>query len=92
MDISISKREILEYEKLKLISQIAPIEDKLKHFSEKYNQSYSEFEKTILTREEEEIEEEWDDYIEWKGYGKTLNDLNNKLQDLENVKNITIIE
>ena len=38
MDISISKREILEYEKLKLISQIAPIEDKLKHFSEKYNQ------------------------------------------------------
>jgi hypothetical protein len=35
--------------------------------------------------------EEWDDYIEWKANFEILKDLENKLIELDNTKNIKIV-
>ncbi len=89
MEILISRKDIIEYEKLKIISKIAPIKEKIKFFEKKYKCSFEEFEKKILNKNKEKFEE-WDDYIEWKAYVESLRELERKLREVENAENIRI--
>ncbi len=89
MELLISKEDLIEYEKLKIISKIAPIKEKIKFFEKKYKCSFEEFEKKISEKNKEKFEE-WDDYIEWKAYVESLKDLEGKLKEVENVGNIRI--
>lgn len=89
MDIIISKDEIKEYEKLKIITQLTLIKEKIKLFENKYSCSLDEFKKKI--EENEEIFEEWDDYIEWKANFKIFKDLEKKVSEIDNAKNIKVI-
>ncbi len=90
MDIRISKMEIKEYEKLKVIAQMAPIAAKIQQFEEKYKMKLTSFENTI--KKEEENFEKWDDLIEWKGYVKALAELERKIKEIENAQDVRITE
>ena len=85
-----SSDEIKEYEKLKIISQATPIKEKVKIFENKYNCSFKEFEKKMGKNKENFGE--WDDYIEWKAYLDTLEDLQRKQREIENAKHIKITQ
>jgi len=89
MDIIISKDEIIEYEKLKVISEITLTKEKMTLFEKKYGCSIDEFRKKM--EDSDESFEEWDDYIEWKANFELLKDLENKLIELDNAKNIKIV-
>jgi len=89
MDIIISKEEIIEYEKLKVISEITLTKEKTILFEKKYGCSIDVFRKRM--EETDENFGEWDDYIEWKANFELLKDLENKLIELDNAKNIKIV-
>lgn len=88
LDITISKKEIKEYEKLKIISQASLVKEKIKLFETKYNCDFKEFEEEIQSNQEDF--QKWDDFIEWKAYYRTLDDLNKKMAEIENAENIRI--
>jgi len=90
MHISISKTEIKQYEKLKVIAQMAPISGKIKQFEDKYKLNLDKFETSI--KKEDEDFEKWDDLIEWKGYLKALEDLERKLKEIDNAQDVRITE
>ncbi len=90
MDIRISKTEIKEYEKLKVIAQMAPIAAKINQFEHKYKMKLAKFETSIKKGEEDF--EKWDDLVEWKGYAKALEDLEKTFKDIDNVKDVRITE
>ena len=88
MSIIMSKDEIKGFEKLKAISQIAPIKERLRFFESKYKCTFEEFKNKI--KQEKEDFKKWDDYIEWKAYIENLKDLESKLRKIEDAKDIRI--
>ncbi|MDI3474530.1 MAG: hypothetical protein PWQ95_258 [Thermococcaceae archaeon] len=72
-EVVVTEDEIIMYEKLKLISELAPIREKIAEFERKYGVSFEEFEKQL--REKEENFETWDDYIEGKAYVRKFREL-----------------
>ena len=89
MDIIVSKDEIIEYKKLKVISEITLSKEKVTLLEQKYGCSIDEFRKKM--EDSKEIFEEWDDFIEWKANTELLKDLENKLTELDNAKDIRIV-
>jgi hypothetical protein len=71
------KAKILK--KLEIISELAPIKEKIKLFEKKYKCNFKEFEKRMFKLNEENYEM-WDDYIEWKAYIHRYNELNKRLK------------
>ncbi|WXG41547.1 MAG: hypothetical protein WED07_12415 [Candidatus Freyarchaeum deiterrae] len=88
MDLKVSREEIKEYQRLKIISQLAPIRERILFFEKKYGCSFEDFEKRI--KESPEDFEAWDDYIEWKAYDESLRDLKVKLEKIKDAKKITV--
>ena len=78
MSITVSRDEVMGFEKLKAISQIAPIKERIKFFESKYGRTLGEF-KDRIKRGNEDFEM-WDDYIEWKAYIESLKDLESKMK------------
>lgn len=89
MDIIISKDEIIEYEKLKVISEITLTKEKVNLFEHKYGCPLEEFYRKMEGSDEDF--EKWDDFIEWKANAEILKDLEVKLFKLDDAKNIKII-
>ena len=88
MDLKVSREEILEYQRLKIISQLAPIRERILFFERKYGCSFEDFEKRI--KEGSEDFDMWDDYIEWKSYGESFRDLKAKLEKIKDAKKIIV--
>lgn len=88
MRIIITKDELLEYEKLKIISQLTPAKEKIKLFEYKYKCPFEQFENKI--KEKTEDFEKWDDYIEWKAYMETIQDLITKLKEIDDATDIEV--
>jgi hypothetical protein len=88
MTIFLSADEVREYEKLKILSQLALVKEKLKLFETKNGKPFKEFEKEV--KEKEENFEKWDEYIEWKAYKETEKTLTNKMAEIDNVQDIEI--
>ena len=88
MDIKVSKEDIITIEKLKIISEIAPIKERIKLFKRKYGCSIEDFERKL--EENEENFEQWDDYIEWTAYEKKLKELERKLKEANNAERVGI--
>jgi phosphatidylserine/phosphatidylglycerophosphate/cardiolipin synthase-like enzyme len=86
-EVVVTKDEILMYEKLKLISEIAPIRERIAEFERKYGMDFEEFEERL--RQEESFEA-WDDYIEWKAYLRKLKELQERLREIENAQRVRI--
>lgn len=87
-EVVITKDGIIMYEKLKLISELAPIRERIAEFKRKYGVSFEEFEKQL--REKEENFEAWGDYIEWKAYVRKLEELQKKLKEIKNAQRVRI--
>ena len=87
-EVVVTKDEIIMYEKLKLISEIAPIRERIAEFERKYGMPLEEFEKNL--KESEESFEAWDDYIEWKAYVRKLRELQMKLREIENAQRVRV--
>jgi hypothetical protein len=51
------------------------VKEKIALFEKKYGKTFEEFEREVF---EKESFEKWDDYMEWKAYLKTLEDLQRK--------------
>ncbi|RLG58514.1 MAG: hypothetical protein DRN95_04210 [Candidatus Hydrothermarchaeota archaeon] len=88
MSMIISMEEIKEFEKLKILSHITIVKEKIKLFENKYKCKFENFENKV--KKEKEEFEKWDDYIEWKAYVDTLRYLERKLRDVDNAKDIRI--
>ena len=88
MSITVSKDEVIGFEKLKAISQIVPIKERIRFFESKYGCTLGEFKEKI--KGETEDFEKWDDYIEWKAYIESLKDLEWKMKDREDAQDVRI--
>jgi cytochrome c556 len=87
--VEVSKKEVLSFLRLELISEIQSLSKSIELFEKKYGKSFEDFEKEITTAKERV--EEWDDYIEWKAYKQTYKDRIEKLRELERAEDIKII-
>jgi len=52
-------------------------------FQQKYNMLFAQYEKEVFVLKEENFEL-WDDYIEWKAFLKSLDDIQNLLNAIQN--------
>jgi hypothetical protein len=88
MSITVSRDEVKGFEKLKAISQIAPLKERIRFFESKYGCTLGEF--TDRIKREKEDFEMWDDYIEWKAYIESLKELESKMKDIEDAQDVRI--
>ena len=87
-EVVISKRDVLAYERLRIISELAPIRERVKAFEKKYGMTFREFERKLT--DSKESFEAWDDYIEWKAYVRKLEELEKRLKEIEHVERVRI--
>jgi len=85
---TVTKDELLEYEKLKIISQITPAKEKIRLFESKYKCLFEQFENKM--KEDTEDFDKWDDYIEWKADIETIKDLTTKLKEIDDATDIKV--
>ncbi len=78
--IVVSADDVRTFEKLKLISQIAPLKDKIRSFQRRYGCDLASFEDRL--KQLPENFERWDDFMEWKAYADSLSDLESKLKKI----------
>jgi hypothetical protein len=88
MAITVSKDEVRMFEKLKSISHMAPLKEKIRFFEAKYGCTLEEFERQL--KAEPEDFERWDDYLEWQAYRASLRDLEAKLRAIEDAQDVRI--
>ena len=86
--IVVSVDDIKTFEKLKLISQMAPVKERIRSFERKYGCNITAFENKLWQLPEDF--ELWDDLIEWKAYADSLKDLELKLKKIEDATNFRI--
>jgi accessory colonization factor AcfC len=86
--IVVTVDDIKTFEKLKLISQMAPVKERINSFERKHGCSLKAFEDR-LARLPEDFER-WDDFIEWKAYAESLSDLESRLKKIEDATNFRI--
>ena len=79
--IVVSVDDIRTFEKLKLISEISPVKERIRSFENKHGCNIAAFEERL--RKLPEDFELWDDFIEWKAYTDSLKDLESKLKKIE---------
>ncbi len=82
MGTIIHDNDMMQYKKLKLIGDLAPIREHLKLFENKHGMQFEEFEQQLKTVAEDF--EKWDDYIEWKAYSEKMVELKKELHFIEN--------
>lgn len=88
MSIVVSAEDVKAFQKLKIISQLAPLKERIKSFERKYGCDLEAFENR--QKQLPEDFERWDDFIEWKAYSESLKDLESKLKKIENATDFRI--
>jgi accessory colonization factor AcfC len=86
--IVVTVDDIKTFERLKLISQMAPVKERINSFERKHGCCLKAFEDRIARLPEDF--EQWDDFIEWKAYADSLRDLESKLKKIEDATNFRI--
>ena len=86
--IVVTVDDIKTFEKLKLISQMAPVKERINSLERKHGCSFKAFEDRIAHLPENF--ERWDDFIEWKAYEDSLSDLESRLKKIEDATNFRI--
>jgi len=80
--ITIEKSEVADWLLLSHKSEHRKVKEKIDLFVQKYNQAFSDFESEVKNAEEENFGK-WDDYIEWKAYQQSYNNLKDKIAEIE---------
>ena len=86
--IVVTVDDIKAFEKLKLISQLAPVKERISSFERKHGCRLRAFEDRIKQLPEDF--ERWDDFIEWKAYADSLKDLELRLKKIEDARDFRI--
>ncbi|CEP67746.1 Uncharacterized [Moorella glycerini] len=86
--LEVFKDEIKEYARLKIISEMVLIKEHIKLIEQKYGCNLKEMEQRIAAGKENF--DLWDDYMEMKAYQRSLDELKNKIKELDHVKDIKI--
>jgi len=89
-NLEVTKREVKDFKKLSIIEELTPLQECVKLFENKYDCSFEEFAKRISTGSKDF--EQWDDYIEWKAYREKIKELQHRLGDIEDAKDIKFVE
>lgn len=82
MSFDIKENDILQFKKLILIGDLAPIKEHLRLLQVKYDMEYEQFEEDMLEKKEDFAK--WDDYIEWKAYKQKHDELIGSLKAINN--------
>jgi len=81
--LRIHKKDISELYRLKILSEMHVLSDRIAYFEKKYNCVFKKFEKTVKEGNKEKYTE-WDDYLEWKAYLKSYDYKKNEIKEIEN--------
>ena len=84
----VSVNDIKAFEKLKVISLIAPLKERIRSLEKKYGCDLQAFEERI--KEPPEDFERWDDFIEWKAYSESIKELEARLKMIEDAKDVIV--
>ncbi len=74
----ITRKDVENYVKMQVYTELTLIKEKLALFEIKYNCNFLLFEKSVTTAAEENFEQ-WDDYMEWKAFYNKYNRLKKKV-------------
>ena len=88
MTISISKDEVRDVVKLKIVVELNNAKTRVDLLEAKYQKSFNDFEKWM--KNSEENFEVWDDDLEWKAYQRLVKDLMQELSDVEHAQDIQL--
>ena len=86
----VSVNDIKTFEKLKVISLIAPLKERIRSLEKKYGCDLQAFEERI--KELPEDFERWDDFIEWKAYSESVKELEARLKMIEDAKDVRVAQ
>lgn len=79
---NLNQSKIKDYYLTEVLYNLHTVESKISLFENKYQAKFEDFSKRINTKNQENFEE-WDDYIEWKAYIKSRDELLKQKQDIE---------
>jgi len=83
MMITVNKQDVANWLLMDYQANLHNVKEKLRFFELKYNQTWNVFEQEIKKSRQEDFSK-WDDYIEWKAYLKTAEDIAFKIQEVKN--------
>ena len=81
MMITIQKQDVANWLLAEYLATSHTVNEKLRLFERKYGQTWEEFSKAVVSAPDENFDQ-WDDYIEWKAYVKTAEDLAHKIAEV----------
>lgn len=81
--LTINKKDVSELYRLKVLSEIHVLADRIAYFEKKYNCVFKKFEKKVNEGNKEQFGE-WDDYLEWKAYTKSYDYKKKEIKEIEN--------
>lgn len=89
-DVEVSKEEIRQFQRMKLITRIRELKDQKDLFEKKYKMDIDDFEK-MLQQQEEDFNL-FDISLEWKAVATEIKELENQLSEVEHAKSFRITE
>jgi hypothetical protein len=80
--ITVQKQHIANWLMAEYLANSHVVNEKIRLFERKYGQTYDEFSQVVKNASVENFDQ-WDDYIEWKAYVKTAEDLALKMDEVK---------
>jgi len=84
----VSAGDVKAFAKLSVISQLAPLKERIRSLEKKYGCDLGAFEERI--KQPPEDFESWDDFIEWKAYSESVKELEARLEMIEDAKDVRV--
>ena len=79
--ITVNRKQVSDILRMEYLARLSAVQDKIRHFEQKYNCSFHEFEAKV--QGEAEDFEWWDDYMEWKAYRNVEADIQHNIFELQ---------
>lgn len=80
--ITVQKQSVINLLMVEYMADFHAVNDELRFLEHKYNQTWDVFSQAVKSASEEDFEQ-WDDYIEWKGYVRAANNLAIKMDEVK---------
>ena len=78
--MEVNASDFKEFQRFKLIPELAILRDRVKLFGQKYEMDFEKFE--VYVAGNKENFNDWDNLIEWKAYIESIKDIELKLDKL----------
>ena len=80
--ITIQKQSVINWLTIEYMADSHTVNENLRLLERKYNQTWEAFSQEVESASEEDFER-WDDYIEWKAYRRSADDLAIKMSEVK---------